>query len=160
MKIKKILLLSLFVLVFIFPKNSFAAPTFNLIGSFIDGPADFMVRPRSVKIQGNYAYVLTQVDASITIFNISNPASPAKVGQIQDLANLSGKRFLEVKGNYVYVGGTATNLLVAYDISNPALPTFASNINLTNIFWDFQIKGNYLYAFGDNGTTWFTIVDM
>lgn len=137
-----------------------AAPSFTFQSAFTDGPSDLLNEPRSVKVQGDYAYVLSRIDTSITIFNISNPASPTKVGQIQDATNLSNKRFLEVSGNYVFAGGNTTTLIASYDVSNPASPTLADTLNTTNSYYDFDVSGDYIYAYGANSTNCFTVIDV
>lgn len=121
-----------------------------------------------VAVQGNYAYVAYQgvlsgqpqvPDTSkggFTVVDISNPASPSIVGNI-DNSQLKGSFFnglyhatsVAISGHYAYVNAFYANRITVIDISNPASPQVKAVVadgNHLGLVVDLAIQGNYLYA--------------
>jgi hypothetical protein len=104
--------------------------------------------PSSVFVQGNYAYIDDAGTNQLVIDNVSNPASPAYVGETTG-SYINGPNFVYVQGNYAYVasGGTV-NELVIYNISNPASPTYVGKTtgsylsNPASVY----VQGSYAYV--------------
>jgi hypothetical protein len=108
----------------------------------------------NVAIAGHYAYVVSKnrntTDGlsnddgsgnSLTIVDISNPASPTVVGSVRDPHHLFGAYGIAVQGNYAYVAyqgqlsgqpatpDTSTGGFTVVNISNPASPTIVGNLD-------------------------------
>ncbi len=78
---------------------------------------------------------------SLTIVDISNPASPTILGTVQDPNQLFGAYSVAVSGNYAYVAyqglltsqptspDTSTGGFTVIDITNPGGPSIVANIN-------------------------------
>ncbi|MFH1381500.1 MAG: hypothetical protein ABIH70_01240 [Chloroflexota bacterium] len=82
-------------------------------------------------LAGNLIYVVSYYDDSLTIIDITNPATPVFVGSIQGSGSpnyLGGARGIFVDGSYAYVTGSDDNSLSIFDISVPAAPTLAGSI--------------------------------
>lgn len=135
---------------------TYATPSINYVTSISDDGSLLLNGARSVKIDGNFAYVISDVDKGLSIFNISDPSNPTLVGQLQDTTNFTNARFLEVSGNYVFVVGVNTRL-VAVDISNKSAPSVVGT--LSTAIWDIKIKGNFAYISG-NDSFCFKVVDI
>ena len=71
-------------------------------------------------VQGKYAYVTCYTDYSLVIFDVSNPASPVKVGSNTTAFGSFNPYDVKVQGRYAYV--TTNGQLVILDVSNPANP--------------------------------------
>ncbi len=95
--------------------------------------------PEAACVVGNYAYVgFTDV---ISIFDVTNPASPVKVGFA-----LTPGRAVEIRqhGNYLYCGNYPESFLQIFDITNPIAPSLVASIPIDGYRLD--VEGNYLYA--------------
>ncbi len=79
-------------------------------------------------VSGNYAYL--SVDKDLKIFDISTPATPSLVGQIQVSANL-GIGNVVYSDNRVYMIDYDTYELEIVDVSNPNNPTWLGSIPVT-----------------------------
>lgn len=79
-----------------------------------------------INVRSGYAYICNY-DASLSVVNVTNPASPVNVVDVP-----SGYRTARVifDGNYAYVavGDSGMNI---YNVSNPASPVFTSKIKTT-----------------------------
>ena len=91
----------------------------------LGGRASYLRNVRGVSIQGNYAYVISNYEASLSIFDISDPTNITEVGYIRDDSQGGNASYLEfaegiyVSGNYAYVTSKTEKTLSAFDISNP-----------------------------------------
>ena len=58
-----------------------------------------------VFVQGNYAYVTSQIENSIQLIDISDPTNPVGIAQLIDDGSLelNGAIDVFVQGNYAYV---------------------------------------------------------
>ena len=111
--------------------------THEVVGSVTDPRLDGAA---TLVVQGGYAYVtgvqnrigLTNANR-LTIVDVSNPASPAVVGSVQDNVNLYGAYGVQVVGNVAYVAAQGCvpsvcknpeigNRLAVVDVSDKAEP--------------------------------------
>ncbi|MDX1479460.1 MAG: hypothetical protein R3301_17220, partial [Saprospiraceae bacterium] len=71
--------------------------------------------PSLVKVQGDYAYVIS-VDDDLWVIDISNPASPMFIGEV-DLS--AGNVSMTISNDHIFVVEQGTNRLVAVDVTDP-----------------------------------------
>lgn len=102
------------------------------------GAPNYLGYPMDLAVSGNYAYVICSQslgvgDNALTIFDVSNPASPTHVGEYAEPAYptppvyLKQPRGLKLYGNYAYIacyGGTFSVI----NVTNPAAPVHADTI--------------------------------
>ncbi len=88
--------------------------TLTQVGA-IPGPAEH------VRVQGDFAYVSRHTD--LTIWDVSNPASPTRKGSVQMPEEIWGFR---VRGDRAFVGANFFGVAIV-DISDPAAPRLLSN---------------------------------
>ena len=82
-----------------------------------------------MKIVGNYAFVASYVRDALSVVDISNPAIPSFVIQLQQATRLNGAHHVEISGDYAYVAANLNNSVMVIDISNPLAPTEVTNIS-------------------------------
>lgn len=97
-----------------------------------NGTATALHYPYGVWVSGDFAYVTTSADDSLSVINISNASNPVEVGYIlDDESPETGAKTAEcldlpiglfVSGNYAYVGSRFDSALTIIDISNPTSP--------------------------------------
>ena len=108
-------------------------------------------------VSGNYAYVASQYDNSLSIIDISNPASPVLKSQVYDgdgeFSKLAGAWSVYVSGSYAYVASVLDSSLTIMDISNPLDPVKKSEVyhvdgefNRLQAAWSVYVSGNYAYV--------------
>ena len=127
---KGFLFLFVFILIAVFCffgtgiKQSYAAGEKKIILKGVirgKGLPNFLEGANWVDVSGNYAYVVSYDDNSLSVFNISDPAKPALASSIKVQA-YEGKDFgafsVFVSGNFAYVYDDGGVLLI-YDISDP-----------------------------------------
>ncbi len=85
------------------------------------GSPNFLKGANCVDVSGNYAYVVSYDDNSLSVFDISDPAKPALASSVK-VPVYEGKDFgafgVFVSGNFAYVYDDGGVLLI-YDISDP-----------------------------------------
>lgn len=102
-----------------------------------------------VRVDGNYAYVVTDdsgSSADFTIINITNPESPTVSGSINLNTYVED---LYISGNYAYLAtGADTEELMIINITNKSSPTKVTGFNLgnNNDPTAVQVVGNYAYV--------------
>ena len=74
-----------------------------------------------VRVQGDFAYVSRHTD--LTIWDVSNPASPLRQGTVELPEEIWGFR---IRGDRAYVGANFFGVAIV-DISNPSSPQILSN---------------------------------
>jgi hypothetical protein len=143
------------------------------------GPNTNLQNGTDVTVSGNYAFVTSKnrnaslssnddgSGNSLTIVDVSNPASPAILGTpLHDTARLFGAYGIAVSGNYAYVAyqglltgqpptpDMSTGGFTVINITNPGGPTFAGNIdnnslaghNYLDHATSVAISGHYAYV--------------
>jgi hypothetical protein len=98
-----------------------------------------------VVVQGNYAYVISQSNNRLCIYDISNPDNiVAKGFSVQNMNQPWG---VQVQGNYAYVTSSWNNRLFIFDVSNPdnivARGTIGQNLDVPRGVF---VQGNYAYV--------------
>ena len=142
------------------------APGVTGIGQLTDGGSLVLDGAISAFIQGDYAYVVSNIDDAFQVIDISTPASPTVVGQLTDdgTLELNGAYGVFAQGNYAYVVSNSDDGFQVIDISNPASPTGVGQLTddgtlelngARNVF----VQGNYAYvvAYDDDG---FQVIDI
>ncbi|HSX18344.1 MAG TPA: carbohydrate binding domain-containing protein [Candidatus Saccharimonadales bacterium] len=110
--------------------------------------------PRTVQVQGRYAYVMDDGNGSLHIFDLSNPANPVKISSVTGFSANIGAY---AQGNYIYATDRNNVRLRIIDVSNPASPTVVSNIS-TGLFrpYDVYVQGRYAYVVDVSANTMVT----
>lgn len=86
------------------------------------GSPNFLKGANWVDVSGNYAYIVSYDDNSLSVFDISDPAKPALASSIKVQAyegKDSGAFSVFISGNFAYVYDDGGVFLV-YDVSDPA----------------------------------------
>ncbi|MBU1924260.1 MAG: DUF2341 domain-containing protein, partial [Candidatus Omnitrophica bacterium] len=122
------------------------------------------------KLSGAYACVVSIVDSSLTIMDVSDPANPVLKAEISDgvggFSRLNGARSAYISGNYAYAVASVNNSLTIIDISNPLVPVLKSEIydgdgefnklaGAQSVF----VSGNYAYVAATTDSA-LTIMDI
>jgi hypothetical protein len=127
-----------------------------------------ILQPKSVFVQGKYAYITSFGANALEIVDISNPAQPVHKGVANNILHAWQ---VTVVGNYAYVmcGSRGyTGALQIVDISNPAAPILKGNLadggGSAPFFSQFDaslftvhVSGNYAYIGSYNS---FEIIDI
>jgi len=115
-----------------------------------------------VALSGNYAYVASLNSDSLTVVDISQPATPSIVGFVSSSTQLDGPRTVALSGNYAYVASVGSDSLTAVDISQPATPSivgFVSSSTQLDGAHGVTLSGNYAYVASLNSDS-LTVVDI
>jgi hypothetical protein len=111
----------------------------------------------ALAVQGKYAYMADQSNSKLTIYDLSNPASPTLVSNVASgTAGCTTPISIAVSGKYAYLGNDCNFSLTVFDISNPAspvnvsgdVPLFSAVAGDPN---DLFVSGRYLYAVTSGG---------
>jgi len=103
---------------------------------------------RRIKVQGNYAYIVSFANASkLWVVDISNPFTPTVAngtGTVVDGTVMCSDVF--IAGTYAYVTGYG-NFLKKYDVSNPATPRLIGTTTFTGgyVAYSVFVQGDYAY---------------
>ncbi len=106
--------------------------------------------PRSVAIQGKYAYITDYSTDRLTVYDISDPAFPKSVGYVA--VGGINPEYVIIQGRYAYVstlGTEAVNPTIAIvDVSNPSAPvvTSSTNIGIGISSGGFAVQGQVIYV--------------
>ncbi|NDC96419.1 hypothetical protein EB077_14030, partial [bacterium] len=111
--------------------------------------------PRSVYVQGRYAYVANLSSNTLQILDVSNPASPVSVGTV---STGSQPISVYVQGRYAYVANSGSNTLQIFDVSNPASPVSVGTVATINGPISVYVQGRYAYI-TNQGTNTLQIID-
>jgi hypothetical protein len=120
---------------------------------------------RAMFVSGNRAYagMLANAGTEFRIFDISSPASPSLLGEVELGANING---VVVVGNFAYLATSADAAeLMVVNVSNPAAPTtsgttpinFAGNTDAQSISLSTTTSRIYLGRLNDGGAEFFVI---
>ncbi|MBT3816753.1 MAG: hypothetical protein HOG08_00215, partial [Candidatus Magasanikbacteria bacterium] len=115
-----------------------------------------LVTPHDIFIQGNYAYITTNVSDALEIIDISDPSNPSHIASSTDSGGsapyLNGASGLFVSGDYAYVASNNSDALEIIDISDPSNPSHMGSIldgegsaPYLNGAQDIFVQGNYAY---------------
>ena len=106
--------------------------------------------PEGIYVQGRYAYVTNSGAATVSILDISNPASPSLVSSPSVGTNPYG---IYVQGRYAYVTNSGAATVSILDISNPASPSLVSSPIVGTNPYGIYVQGRYAYVTNKNSAT-------
>ena len=112
--------------------------------------------PTSVFVSGKYAYVANASANTMSIVDVTNPASPIQVGTAS-VGNLPFSVY--VSGRYAYVANYTSNNISVVDISNPALPVQVSTVAVGTSPQTVYVSGRYAYV-ANSGSDSISVVDI
>jgi len=102
-------------------------------------------------------YILDTGDDALTIYDITNPATPKGVG---DISLSNGTQAMYVSGNYAYIIDVVSDTLEIIEISNPGNPQLITTFSLNGgTPSDIYVSGRYAYIFGTDNSD-FQIIDI
>ncbi len=107
------------------------------------GSVGSLSAPRYVAVQGHYAYVTNNGNATVSIVDVSNPSSPSTLSSVTTAAN---PRAIYVQGRYAYVATFTGNTLQVIDISNPLAPFTIGSAATGSTPVSVYVQGNYAYV--------------
>jgi hypothetical protein len=97
---------------------------------------------QAVALQNGYAFVAVQ-DAGLAIIDVSNPATPQRVGGYDTSGSALG---VAVSGNHAYVADGDDGLQVI-DVSNPANPQRVGGYYISGLrALGVAVSGNHVYV--------------
>jgi hypothetical protein len=109
---------------------------------------------KSVFVLGNYAYVASNLDDSLTIIDISDETAPTQVGYLKNgtgsfSGSLNTASDVQVSGNYAYVASTNNDSLTIIDISDETAPNqvgYLTNSSSLDSINSIYVVGNLTYS--------------
>jgi len=115
------------------------------IGYFRTGISEDYTYPSVIKIVGNYAYVVEDYGDFFDVIDISDPATPNRIGQLESIDGISD---LTIEGNFAYAnyehGFSILNL------SNPAIPHGAGQFDLDQVrVYTLAVQGDHVFLLDD-----------
>jgi hypothetical protein len=127
-----------------------------------------ILRPQTVVVVGNYAYITSYGGNALEIVDVSNPSAPVHKGSLYDGGGkapyLNQAWGMTVVGKYAYIAANGSNALEIVDVTNPAAPVHKGSLldgGGTAPFLQgtlsIKVVGNYAYV-GGNGS--FEIIDI
>lgn len=116
------------------------------------GSPNYLNGAAGIFVLGDYAYVVSVTDNSLSIFDISTPSNPTLVGSIRGYGNFLGIAVsVFVLGNYAYIAAAAQGFTII-DVATPATPTYKGGLygtgspNYLRNPLDVKVVGNYAYV--------------
>ena len=106
-----------------------------------DGIESTVFGAYDVAVSGKYAYMTDHL-AGMCVVDISNPASPVRMGCYDSKGHPYG---IAVDGNYVYVADVLVGLIVL-DVSDPWKPKEVGICKTPDEAYSVAVKGNYAYV--------------
>ncbi|MBI2789196.1 MAG: hypothetical protein HYX59_10980, partial [Elusimicrobia bacterium] len=107
---------------------------------------------KSVRLRGGYAYY-SESD-KLSVFDLRDPAHPARAAALQLSAENGGGEFVELAGSrlFVSVGSADGTRLVAVDISTPAAPAVvaAASVTVPSALMHLTRSSDGRFLFGDS----------
>ena len=101
----------------------------------------------TVVVRGTYAYGVNSSNGTLSITDISNPASPVIVSTTTVPSDSGGCEMgISVLGRYAYIVSDCSSNFTIYDISNPKSPVFISNTPGNNYPVSLAVQGKYAYV--------------
>jgi hypothetical protein len=130
--------------------TTFTANTEFIIGQVPTGETGSVLTdesPRSVYVQGKYAYVVNSDSNSLQIFDVSNPSLPTFAG-----SGSTGTQpySVYVQGKYAYVVNTTSNSLQIFDVSDPSSPVSVGSVLTDVLPYSVYVQGKYAYVVNNN----------
>ena len=107
-----------------------------------------------VEVDGNVAYITDWYGHKLHLVNVSNPASPAKLGEFASSDDMSALKigrnpWIGADKRYAFIadGWQGARLL---DVTNPVSPTQLAGLSDLGFTRDIAVDGSYIYITGDD----------
>lgn len=100
-------------------------------------------------VYGNYAYVSGTAAATVSIYNVANPASP----RLLSITSLAGSYGLSLAYPYLLVPSDGGSSIYLLNVSNPAAPTVAGSLLISGTpgsIYSGVLAGSYAYLATQN----------
>jgi hypothetical protein len=110
----------------------------TVVGSVSTGSSS---NPQSIYVVGNYAYTANNGNSTVSVINISNPASPKVIGSVGTGASPYA---IYVSGRYAYTANTGNNTISVIDISGTettSLVAHGAQIGNLQVLNDINVGG-------------------
>jgi hypothetical protein len=104
--------------------------------------------PRNVYVQGRYAYLVNWGSATMSIFDISNPASNSAA--IATVSTHNEPDGVFIQGRYAYLVDESGDSFETIDVSNPYAPVSVNALTLPGQAVVEYVSGRYAYAATSN----------
>jgi len=123
----------------------------------VGGDATSLNSPVALSVSGSYAYVVSDTEDSLSVFDISVPSDIKQVGVLIDntsggtATHLDNPRAIYVSGGYAFIGSSGDNSLTIVDVSDPSNPHEVSAV-VTNasyhlgVLQALYVSGGYAYT--------------
>jgi hypothetical protein len=120
--------------------------------SFTGRTTDGLSGPNRIFVQGRYAYVASESNHSLVIYDVSNPAAPQKISSTA--SPFTDPQDVYVQGKYAYICDFTNNAIYIFDVSNPASPTQvgAATTGLSAP-QSVYVQGHYAYVASSTNST-------
>ena len=99
--------------------------------------------PRSVAVQGSFAYVVDTGSDDLKVIDVSDPANPTQSGS---LGLGVQPRSVAVQGSYAYVVDGFSDDLKIIDVSDPASPTLSGSLAIGGLPLSVAVQGSFTYV--------------
>lgn len=99
-------------------------------------------------ISGNYAYVTNNINGTLEVINVKDPAKPFLAGgtKLSSGPNGYGSTKIAVSGDYIYVVGCSDEgFLEVINITKPKTPCFVKKLRVGHCVGGVVVSGNYIY---------------
>ncbi|MFZ2969753.1 MAG: hypothetical protein WA063_01245 [Minisyncoccia bacterium] len=106
--------------------------------------------PKSVYVQGRYAYVVNYGTGTLQVIDVSNSSSPILKGSVST-GSSSNPTSVHVLGKYAYVLNNWPSALKIFDVSNPASPTEIGTVYAGSWPHKLYVQGRYAYTVREDG---------
>ncbi len=92
--------------------------------------SDLLKSPTAIAVRGEYAYVTSDANTTLNVFNISKKTNPVYISSVKLTPGLynNAAGLIAFKDTYAYVTGINSNVINIVNIANPSAPTLSSTI--------------------------------
>lgn len=109
----------------------------TLLGSVTGvGFPNYLHDPHDIVVEGDYAYIASNADVAVPIFNVSDPTNPtiSAVARGIPFGLTAGPYGIAWNNNHIYVVCSgATGPLSVIDVTDPTTPVYRGNTNHANL---------------------------
>ena len=117
------------------------------VGYFVN--ISYMSPASSVYVSGDYAYIASTTNESLTVIDVSTKSSPTQVGYLRNTSSMDGATFVYVSGDYAYVASRDNDSLTVIDVSTKSSPTqvgYLPNSSALDGAYSVFVSGDYAYV--------------
>ena len=101
----------------------------------------------SIYVSGDYAYVASGSNDSLTIIDIADKSAPRQIASLTNTSSMDGANSVNVLGDYAYVASGGGSIAII-DISEKSNPRQTADLtNTTSMYWFglAYVSGDYMY---------------